>query len=282
MASFYFPQFEHEVFWRYYYRLGDFVGFGHGIEQWEMCNVIYDGLNAETRDIVESMYGGMFREQSPEDAWAFIEWLAEDTYNWEMSTTTYPYPNQDPLPSNLEHQFNHTMPHLEPNNDSRESVDEVRNAPHYELTLEDLYQIELKVAAEFPCLSLPPSTLGYSLTDSTEGLYVNDYLPPNNSLYVQIDDDNIEPIFNDLSDKEIEDTHEPDFISTNRIDEKIKLYSCESSTSKVEDAFIECSTANSFDDKWLESDNTESSTTLSHDFPPPRKKFYKFNLGTRS
>ena len=58
MAIFYFPQFENEVFWRYYYRLGDFVGPNHGIEEWDMCLVIYEGLNEETRFIVESMCCG--------------------------------------------------------------------------------------------------------------------------------------------------------------------------------------------------------------------------------
>lgn len=85
MTSFHFPQFEHELFWRYYWRLGDFLPPNHGIEQWEICQVMYNGLNEETRALVERMNNGEFLWKSPDDAWEFFEWLAKDTYEYEMA-----------------------------------------------------------------------------------------------------------------------------------------------------------------------------------------------------
>ena len=37
-----FPQYENELFWKYYYRLGNFVGPNHEIEIRDMCLVIYE------------------------------------------------------------------------------------------------------------------------------------------------------------------------------------------------------------------------------------------------
>ena len=53
-----------------------------------MCLVIYDGLNEETRMVVETMSIGGFLFQSPDYCWNLIKRLARDTYEWEMSLST--------------------------------------------------------------------------------------------------------------------------------------------------------------------------------------------------
>ena len=90
MASICFPQFENEVFWRYYYRLGDFLGPNHLFEQWELCMVIYEGLNEDTRLVLDSMSSYIFVEKTPEECWDLIEQLARDTYEWEMTMFVEP------------------------------------------------------------------------------------------------------------------------------------------------------------------------------------------------
>ena len=58
MTSFYFPQFEHKVFWRYLSRLNEFRGqcVDYYIEKWEICKLIFEDLNDEYRGHVEAMY----------------------------------------------------------------------------------------------------------------------------------------------------------------------------------------------------------------------------------
>ena len=84
MASF-IHQFEHEPFWRYYWRLGDSLPCDHGIEMWEMCNLMFEGLNVETENLVEFMHNGVFLAQPIEQACGIFEWLSKDTYDLEMA-----------------------------------------------------------------------------------------------------------------------------------------------------------------------------------------------------
>ena len=67
MASF-IHQFEHEPFWRYYWTLCASLPSDHGIEMWEMCNLMYEGLNVETRNLVECTHNGVFLVQPIEQA----------------------------------------------------------------------------------------------------------------------------------------------------------------------------------------------------------------------
>ena len=85
MASFSFPQFEHEPFWRYFERLEESLGSDYRFDLWELCEVFYDGLNELTRGMVENMFHGGFRAKSLDEAWNFYNWLARDTYDWEMT-----------------------------------------------------------------------------------------------------------------------------------------------------------------------------------------------------
>ena len=77
-AIFSFSEYENEVFWKYYHRLGNFVGPNHGIELWYMCLVVYEGLNVETRMMMESMSNGGFIFQSSDyslvEKTLFVTW----------------------------------------------------------------------------------------------------------------------------------------------------------------------------------------------------------------
>lgn len=61
-------------------RFKDFLGC-HRYDLGEICEVIYHGLNEQ---VVECMFDGAFRAQSLDDAWNFYEWIAKDTYKWDM------------------------------------------------------------------------------------------------------------------------------------------------------------------------------------------------------
>mgnify|MGYP007039572376 CR=1 FL=1 len=54
MASFYFPQFEHKIFWRCLSKLNEFRAkcVDHYFEKWEIYLVIFEDLNDEYRVIL--------------------------------------------------------------------------------------------------------------------------------------------------------------------------------------------------------------------------------------
>lgn len=97
MASFQFPQFEHEIFWKYFSRFNDFCAqLNFSFEKWELCQVIYEGLNTEFRDHVQSMYPGGFWalfSKSPDEVWDFFEYLAHETWEYEQACATYFFPD---------------------------------------------------------------------------------------------------------------------------------------------------------------------------------------------
>ena len=114
MASLFCHQFKHERFWRYYWRLGDSLPLNHNLEMWNICEMVYDGLNDETRGQVEMMHNFEFLEQLIDRAWDFFEWLAKDTYEQEMA---HILPSLD---------MNHTtfLDHFEANPSCRASKDD--------------------------------------------------------------------------------------------------------------------------------------------------------------
>ncbi|CAO2817447.1 unnamed protein product [Amaranthus hypochondriacus] len=171
MTSFYLPQFEHEIFWRYLYRIGDFVGPNHGIEQWDMCQCVYNGLNHETREIVESMNNYEFQWLTPEHAWSYFEWLSDDTYNWEMTVQN----------------SSSTLDSTQPCPDHHLSSSDSLRGP-IEMSREEFFQID-SLLTEFPCINLTPSTMEDSSYKSIKDVCADtcDYLPIHNPENVQID-----------------------------------------------------------------------------------------------
>jgi len=59
----------------------------HGLERWNLCQIIYEGLDQATRTMVESMCQGGVLNKSEIEAWDFLEELAKKTLQSE--TTRY-------------------------------------------------------------------------------------------------------------------------------------------------------------------------------------------------
>ena len=51
----------------------------HGLEQWRLCQIVYEGLDQQTRTMLESMCQGGFLSKNPTAAWEFLEDLAKKT-----------------------------------------------------------------------------------------------------------------------------------------------------------------------------------------------------------
>ena len=50
----YFPQYEHELFWRYYDRLHAFLAHcDYCLEKWEILNTVYVGVNYEAHALLD-------------------------------------------------------------------------------------------------------------------------------------------------------------------------------------------------------------------------------------
>ena len=54
MSGFHFPQYEHELRWRYYDRLHAFLArCDYCLEKWELLDTAYKGVNCETHALLE-------------------------------------------------------------------------------------------------------------------------------------------------------------------------------------------------------------------------------------
>ncbi|KAK9705926.1 hypothetical protein RND81_07G092700 [Saponaria officinalis] len=85
MASLHFPQYEHELFYKYFNRLHEYViRCPYPYQTWELCHVVYNGLNDETLMQVESLSKGNFiNGLSYEEKWELFQYLAHYTEEWE-------------------------------------------------------------------------------------------------------------------------------------------------------------------------------------------------------
>ena len=53
MTIFYFPQYEHELFWRYFKRLNIFLAqYGYYVGKWKILDIVDEGVNSKTRAIL--------------------------------------------------------------------------------------------------------------------------------------------------------------------------------------------------------------------------------------
>jgi len=90
MSGFYFPQYEHELFRRYYDRLHAFLAHcGYCLEKWELLDTVYKGVNYETRALLKQWD---FCAKSADEACVFLEWLAWDTHEFETSRSDFYIP----------------------------------------------------------------------------------------------------------------------------------------------------------------------------------------------
>ena len=84
------PQYENEVFWKYYDRLQAFLAhYAYCLDKWVLLDTVCEGVNSETRALLE--YWG-FCAKNVDEAWNFLDWLAWDTYEFESSRSDFYIP----------------------------------------------------------------------------------------------------------------------------------------------------------------------------------------------
>jgi len=57
----------------------------HDLEQWCLCQVVYEGLDGQTRTMLESICQGGFLSKIAIVAYEFLEDLSEKTMKWETT-----------------------------------------------------------------------------------------------------------------------------------------------------------------------------------------------------
>jgi len=83
MSFSYFPQYEHELFWRCYDILYAFLAHcGYCLKKWKILSIVYEGVNHETRSFLEYWN---FCAKDVNEACDFLDWLAWDTYEFKTS-----------------------------------------------------------------------------------------------------------------------------------------------------------------------------------------------------
>ena len=82
-----FYQLAGESFWKYFDRFKNLLTQcpHHGIETWRLCQIIYEGLDSNSRTMLESMCQGQFMDKETTEAWQFLEDLAEKNLQWETT-----------------------------------------------------------------------------------------------------------------------------------------------------------------------------------------------------
>ena len=53
------------------------------IEKWQQCQILYDGLDYQTKTLLETMCQGEFLKKDENQGWDLFEALAEKTIQWE-------------------------------------------------------------------------------------------------------------------------------------------------------------------------------------------------------
>ncbi|XP_052288726.1 uncharacterized protein LOC127899394 isoform X2 [Citrus sinensis] len=59
----------------------------HGFETWRLVTYFYEGLIPQSRQVVEMMCNGEFRDKNPEDALDYLDQLAENAQHWDTVGT---------------------------------------------------------------------------------------------------------------------------------------------------------------------------------------------------
>jgi len=77
-------QLDRELLWKYFDRFKNLLAQcpHHGLDQASLCQIVYEGLDQQTRTMVESMWQGGFLPKSARAAWEFLEDLVEKTMQW--------------------------------------------------------------------------------------------------------------------------------------------------------------------------------------------------------
>ena len=82
-----FRQKAKEPFWQYFERFKSLLTQcpHHAIEKWRLCQIVYEGVDFNTKTMLESMCQGEFMQKNEDDAWTFLEDLSEKTTQWEST-----------------------------------------------------------------------------------------------------------------------------------------------------------------------------------------------------
>ena len=59
----------------------------HGFETWRLISSFYEGLTPQSRQVVEMMCNGDFRDKSLEDAMDYLEHIVENAQYWDTIGT---------------------------------------------------------------------------------------------------------------------------------------------------------------------------------------------------
>ena len=90
MEIFHFPQYEQELFYRYWDCLHAYLAqcdsCGHLYGKREILHVVDEGVNCETPTLFEYWD---FYARNVDESWDFLHWLAQDTYEFEISKTPF-------------------------------------------------------------------------------------------------------------------------------------------------------------------------------------------------
>ena len=80
-----FFQKENEAFYQCWERFNDLLNCcpHHGYETWHTIGFFYEGLNFDMRQLVEIMCNGEFLDKIPEEAWDYLNKLADDSKSWD-------------------------------------------------------------------------------------------------------------------------------------------------------------------------------------------------------
>ena len=71
-----------EPFWKYFEKFKNLLAQcppHHGIEKWRQCQILYDGLDYQTKTLHETMCQGEFLKKDEDQGWDLYEALAEKT-----------------------------------------------------------------------------------------------------------------------------------------------------------------------------------------------------------
>ena len=80
-----FHQLEGETMYEYMERFKDLLLQcpHHGFEKIRLVQILYEGLDYPTKTMVESFCNGVFTQKTADQAWAYLEEVAENTLQWE-------------------------------------------------------------------------------------------------------------------------------------------------------------------------------------------------------
>ena len=84
-----FRQEPSEPFWRYFERFKDLLAQcpHHGVKKWRQYQILYDGLDYQTKILLETMCQGEFLQKDENQGWDLFEDLAEKTLQWKTAST---------------------------------------------------------------------------------------------------------------------------------------------------------------------------------------------------